>query len=100
MAGWNKAEFLQNVKRAWFLYQTLNYRRSGGELSFSAGVVFSFLGQILENLLGSWIQPFWGQRNQNRKVHRELCGVWFSLTKAALRSPSLCGPGFVSFRTF
>jgi hypothetical protein len=55
MAGWNKAEFLQNVKRAWFLYQTLNYRQSEGALSFPAGVVFSFLGQILENLPRSWI---------------------------------------------
>ena len=55
MAGGDKAEFLQNVTRGSFLYPALNYRQSGGALSFSAGVVFSFLGQILENLSGSWI---------------------------------------------
>ena len=55
MAGGDKAEFLHNVTRGSFLYPALNYRQSGGTLSFSAGVVFSFLGQILENLRRSWI---------------------------------------------
>jgi hypothetical protein len=60
MAGCSKAEFLHNVTRAWLLYPTLIYRQSGRELSFSAGVVFSFLGRILQILLRSWIGALCG----------------------------------------